>query len=61
IVPSLHPEDSIVDENLKFTMGPIVRAIFFGSLALFTVIFFWMFSLARRVQAVYRFQLDQED
>ncbi len=61
IVPSLHPEDSIVDENLEFTMGPIVRAIFFGSLALFTVIYFWMFSLARRVQAVYRFQLDQED
>ncbi len=61
IVPSLHPEDSIVDENLKFTMGPVVRAIFFSSLALFTVIYFWMFSLARRVQAVYRFQLDQED
>jgi len=60
IVPSLHPEDSIVDENLKFTMSPMVRTIFFSSLALFTVIYLWMFSLARRVEAVARRQLEQE-
>ena len=61
IMPSLHPEDSIVDESMKFTMGATVRMIFFSSLALFTVIYFWMFSLAKRVQAVERMQLEQED
>ncbi len=61
IVPSLHPEDSIVDENMSFTMGPAVRAIFFSSLTLFTVVYFWMFSLARRVQIVERKQLELED
>ncbi len=61
IVPSLHPEDSIVDESLKFTMSPMVRTIFFSSLALFTVVYFWMFSLARRVEAIARKQLDEED
>ncbi len=61
IVPSLHPEDSIVDESMKFTMGVTVRMIFFSSLALFTVIYFWMFSLAKRIQAVERMQLEQED
>ncbi len=60
ILPSLHPEDSIVDENLKFTMGPVVRAIFFSSLALFTVLYFWMFNLARRIQRVERIQLEKE-
>jgi heme exporter protein C len=61
IVPSLHPEDSIVDDSLRFTMGPAVRAIFFGSLVLFTAIYFWIFSLAKRTQAIERVQLDQED
>ena len=61
IVPSLHPEDSIVDQNLKFTMGPAVRMIFFSSLALFTVLYFWMFNLARRIHRVERIQLEQED
>ncbi|MEW6412238.1 MAG: cytochrome c biogenesis protein CcsA [Candidatus Zixiibacteriota bacterium] len=61
IVPSLHPEDSIVDQNLEFTMGPVVRTIFFSSLALFTVVYFWMYSLARRVQILERKQLELED
>jgi len=61
IVPSLHPEDSIVDENLKFTMGPVVRTIFFSSLALFTVLYFWIFNLARRVQNINRTRLEQEE
>ncbi|UCD64086.1 MAG: cytochrome c biogenesis protein CcsA [Candidatus Zixiibacteriota bacterium] len=61
IVPSLHPEDSVVNENLRFTMGPAVRAIFFSSLALFTVLYLWIFSLARRVRVVERFRMEQED
>lgn len=61
MIPSLHPEDSIVDENLKFTMSPVVRTIFFSSLALFTVLYFWMFNLACRIQIIFRTQLDKED
>lgn len=59
MVPSLHPSDSIVDENISFTMGPVVRTIFFASLALFTALYFWMFSLACRVQAIIRLR-DEE-
>jgi heme exporter protein C len=61
LVPSLHPEDSIVDKNLKFTMGPVVRIIFFSSLGLFTVLYFWIFNLARRVQRINRTRLEQEE
>ncbi|MDF1544461.1 MAG: cytochrome c biogenesis protein CcsA [bacterium] len=61
ITPSLHPEDSIVDENLKFTMGPVVRTIFFASLALFSVIYFWMFTLARRVRILERKGMEIEE
>ena len=61
LVPSLHPEDSIVDENMKFTMGPAVRTIFFTSLALFTVLYFWMFNLAKRVQIMMRNRTELEE
>ena len=60
MVPSLHPSDSIVDENMKFTMGPTVRIIFFSSLALFTVLFFWMFSVAVRVQKLVRAKQEED-
>ena len=60
MVPSLHPADSIVDKNMKFTMGPSVRAIFFTSLALFSVLFFWMFNLGIRVQRMIRRDLEKE-
>ncbi len=60
VVPSLHPEDSVVDKNLKFTMGPVVRTIFFSSLALFSILFVWMLSLAHRVQRLTRIRLERE-
>lgn len=59
VLPSLHPSDSIVDESLSIVMGPAVRIIFFSSLALFTVLFFWMFNLAVRVARLKR-SLEQE-
>lgn len=61
IVPSLHPEDSIINKNLKFTMSPVVRTIFFSSLAIFTVLYFWIFNLTRRVKRIYRTRLEQEE
>jgi len=61
MVPSLHPEDSIIDADMKFTMGPVIRTIFFSSLGLFTVLYFWMFNLGCRVQKIIRVQLEKED
>ncbi len=60
MIPSLHPSDSIVDENISFTMGPTVRTIFFASLALFTALYFWMFNLACRVQALIQARDEEE-
>jgi len=57
ITPSLHPEDS----DMKFTMGASVRMIFFSSLAVFTIIYFWMFNLAKRVRRMERARLDMEE
>ncbi len=54
IMPSLHPEDSIVDENLRFQMTTTVATIFFSSLALFSIVYFWMFNLSGRVQKIVR-------
>jgi len=61
ILPSLHPEDSIVDENMKFTMGPSVRIIFFTSLAVFTVIYLWLFKLGTRLGTIQRSLVKLED
>ena len=60
VVPSLHPADSVVDEKLKFTMGPQVRSIFFASLAVFTVLFFWMLSLGHRISRLRRIDMERE-
>ncbi len=61
VTPSLHPDDSIINENIKFTMGPVVRMIFFTSLGLFTIIYFWMFNLANRIRRIERINSDKED
>jgi heme exporter protein C len=60
IVPSLHPADSVVDENMRFTMGPVVGTIFGVSLALFTGLFVWMLSLAVRVRKIERARMEKE-
>lgn len=60
IMPSLHPSDSIVSQKLEFTMGTTVRWIFFSSLAVFTVLYLWMFNLARRVSIIRRRYLERE-
>jgi heme exporter protein C len=61
ITPSLHPEDSIVNQDMEFTMGPTVRMIFFSSLIVFTVIYFWMFNITKRAAQVERWQIERED
>ncbi len=61
MVPSLHPADAIVDENMKFTMGTGVRAIFFTSLAVFTALFIWLFNLGRRLNILERNRMELEE
>ncbi len=60
MVPSLHPSDSIVDENLKFTMGAQVRTIYFTSAALFITLFYWLYNLGLRVQRLQRQEMEKE-
>lgn len=54
LLPSLHPSDSVVDANMKFTMGPVVRIIFFTSMAGFTTLFLWLFNLSGRIRKLDR-------
>lgn len=49
IMLSLHPADSVINKNLKLTMGGGVLPIFLLSLFCFTVIYFWMFGLGIRL------------
>jgi len=60
IMPSLHPEDSIVDDNLKFQMTTTVSTIFFSSLALFSILYFWMLNLSGRVQKIIRRRQEED-
>jgi len=60
LIPSLHPTDSVVNAEMKFTMGTTVRLIFFSSLALFTVLYLWIFNLACRVGVLYRKIIEEE-
>lgn len=60
VVPSLHPADSVIGKNLKFTMGPEVRTIFFSSLVLFTILFVWVLGLTCRVQRMLRQKIESE-
>lgn len=61
ITPSLHPEDSIIDSDMNFTMSPEIRMIFFSSLILFTIIFLWMFWINNKISFLERVQNERED
>ena len=54
MVPSLHPSDSVISKNMKFTMGPLVRTIFFSSLTAFTVLYFWIFAILKKTNSIRR-------
>lgn len=57
-VPSLHPTDSIVDKDMKFTMGPVVGMIFASSLVIFSALFAWIYTLALRVRRIERARME---
>ena len=61
MVPSLHPNDSIVSANLKFNIEGAISAVFFSSLFLFSVLFVWLFNIGVRTQTLIRKKMEQED
>jgi len=54
LVPSLHPSDSVVSQDLEWQMSPEITTIFVGSLVLFTIIFMWLFNIANRTSRLAR-------
>ncbi len=60
MMASLHPSDSIVDQNLKISMGGSVLPIFLISLAVFTVIFFWLYGLGVRLHRAKMARVEME-
>ncbi len=57
--PSLHPSDTVIDQGAGISMGSTVGPIFFSSLALFTILYFWIFNLASRTRTLARSQLEK--
>lgn len=60
VLPSLHPADSIVDADMKFSMNETVGIIFGSSLVAFTALFFWIFNLGMRVRDLARKEIERE-
>ena len=60
VMPSLHPSDSVINERAEFTMGLTVRWVLGASLACFTLLYMWLFQLARRVAAAKRRLAEEE-
>ena len=59
VMPSLHPSDSIVDSGGSITLGGSTAVRFFGSMAAFTVLFFWIYNLGLRVYTRKRRALEE--
>jgi heme exporter protein C len=60
VLPSLHPSDSIVDADMKFTMDATVGTIFGCSLAAFTALSYWIFNLGARIRDLARRELERD-
>ena len=50
---SLHP-DTIINDRGRVEMSPDIKLVFFSSLAAFTALFFWIYSVDRRVSRLVR-------
>lgn len=61
MVPSLHPNDSIISKDLKFNIEGAISMVFFTSLFLFSVLYVWLFSIGVRTQNLIRKTMEQED
>lgn len=59
LVPSLHPSDTVIDEEGKPGMSPQVAMIFFSSMALFTILFFWLWAMVARHRTLNRAEAER--
>ena len=59
LTPSLHPSDTVLDKDLKFSMTFDISSMLFGSLVLFTMLAIWIFSIAVRTRMLER-RLEEE-
>jgi len=59
LMPSLHPSDSIISDDMTFQISGVVLLVFVSSLVLFTVLYFWIFDLSRRVRRIHRAQNEE--
>ena len=50
---SLHP-DTVINARGKVEMSTDIRVVFFSSTAAFTALFFWLYSLDRKVSRIVR-------
>jgi hypothetical protein len=50
---SLHP-DTVINARGKVEMSTDIRVVFFSSIAAFTALFFWLYSLDRKVSRIVR-------
>ncbi len=50
VTPSLHPSDTVIGKEQKFNLGPVVRGIFFASLAGFTFLYYLLYGLGVRIK-----------
>ena len=53
VATSLHPQ-TIINPQGKILMDTPTRAVFFGALAGFTALFFWMWDVDRRLERMKR-------
>jgi len=49
VTPSLHPSDTVIGKEAEFNLGPVVRWIFFASLAGFTFLYYRLYRLGARI------------
>lgn len=54
MVQSLHPSDSVVSNKMEWQMSGDVTMIFVSSLLLFSILFIWLFDIARRTSLLER-------
>jgi heme exporter protein C len=50
MTPSLHPSDTVIGREAEFNLGPVVRWIFFASLAGFTFLYYWLYRLGSKIK-----------
>jgi len=59
VLLSLHPSDSVVGSSGEFSMSASTAVVFFPSLAAFTILFFWVYSIGLRIYRLQRKRMEE--